>query len=136
MFSFSSAINCNKDIFFKLIDIVLDKHIGDKFQDDERIVTRAINHPVGKSVEAIINWWYHDHSYTERMLPVEVKNVLDRMCEPDNDICRFGRVIISASLIQLYNVEPEWASRRALHFFDWDHNDIDDLPAFFGPVNS
>jgi hypothetical protein len=104
--------------FFTLAHRVLALHSRDGTDMDDP-VGRAINHPVGRVTEALLDWWYRQSLQDGQGLPVELKPAFTELCDRSIEKYRHGRVLLAAHVIALFRVDREWAVEHLLPHFEW-----------------
>ncbi|CUS32993.1 conserved hypothetical protein [Candidatus Nitrospira nitrosa] len=84
-------------------------------------VTEAINHPVGRVTQALINRWFKRNPNDNDQLPADIKPFFTEICDVQLDRFRHGRVLLGSQLIALFRVERTWAEQYLLPLFSWDN---------------
>jgi hypothetical protein len=79
----------------------------------------AINHPVGKATQALLNRWYQAKLEDGQKIPPEFKPIFTELCDTNIDVYKHGRVILASSLVNLYRVDKAWTTEYLLPLFDW-----------------
>ena len=88
-------------------------------EDTDDLLTRAINHPVGRVTEALLHWWLRSPLEDGQGLPDKLKPTFTELCDVRTDKFRHGRVLLTAHVVTLFRVDREWAERHMLPLFDW-----------------
>jgi hypothetical protein len=97
--------------------------LRDKPLDEtDDVVGQAINHPIGRTVEAIIQHWYTTKPQAGQGLAEPYRSLLGQVCSADFEASRPGLALISANLHSLYLADPAWARTTLLPHFDWTHS--------------
>ena len=108
----------NKNIFLSLCRRVIEVDHQDK-SDIEDAVYWAINHPIGLVTEALLHFWYRGKPEDGQGLPESLKSTFTQLCDTQIEKFRPGHVLLAAHAVNLYRVDPDWASERLLPLFDW-----------------
>lgn len=114
-------LDCDEDLFINLCQrlLAIDKS---EFISDTDVVTRAINHPVGKITEALLRYWYGKSPNDGENLPLDLKNIFTEICVSSDSKFNAGRVILSAQVVSLFRVDRAWTSKCLLPLFDWQQS--------------
>jgi hypothetical protein len=108
------------DDWTSLIERLLRVFRGDATTDDgEDPVEKAINHPVGEGVQALLDRWYQSKLEDGQRLPERLKGILTDVSDRSIGSFRHGRLILAQHAITLFRVDPDWASATVLPLFDW-----------------
>jgi len=95
-------------------------------------VTRAINHPVGHVTQALLHYWFRRRPEDAQGLPDNLKPIFTSLCDIQIDQYRHGRVLLSANVIALFRVDPDWATEYLLPLFNWQHSVVEAQAAWEG----
>lgn len=114
--------NGHEELFFGLARRILAQDFQDSVDFNNDPVGQAINHPVGRVTEAMLNWWYRRPLEDGQGLPEELKSVFTELCETTLNKFRHGRVLLAAHVITLYRVDQGWATQHLLPLFDWQRS--------------
>lgn len=87
----------------------------------ERLVTEAINHPVGLVAKALINLWIKRNPSDNDLLPADVAPLLTQLCDVQVDRYRYGRVLLGSRLIAFFRVDRPWTEQYLLPLFKWNN---------------
>ena len=82
-------------------------------------VGRAINHPVGHAVDALLQWWDRAPLTDAQGLDDHLKRRFSRICDVRAGAMRHGRVLLAAHIIALFRVDRDWATQCLLPLFSW-----------------
>ena len=117
--------------FLSLCDrmLALDYDVEDENED---IVGRAINHPVGHVTEALLQWWYRGNLEDEQRLADEPRRRFSQLCETETVKFRHGRVLLAAHIISLFRVDPDWTAQFMLPLFEWEKSEAEARSAWEG----
>ena len=122
----------DEDMFFDLIHRILELENQNGMHEDDDLVHRAINHPVGLVTEAIIRWWYRKEPKDAEGLINEIKPLFTELCDTEVDNFRHGRVLLAAHAIALFRVDEKWAIEYLLPLFDWQLSEVEACAAWEG----
>ncbi|MGQ0555323.1 MAG: anti-phage defense-associated sirtuin Dsr1 [Nitrospiraceae bacterium] len=118
--------------FFSLSGRLLELDcVGDLTTDDDP-VSRAINHPIGHTTEALLYWWYRQNPREGQSLPEKVKSLFTSVCDTQVSNYRHGRVILAAHVIALFRADEEWTKTYLLPIFDWNKSEVEAGAAWEG----
>jgi len=81
---------------------------------------RAINHPIGQVVQALLNVWLRREPNDSDGIPADIEPLLSAVCDLEVERFIYGRVILSSRLITLYRVDQGWTETHMLPLFTWD----------------
>ena len=84
-------------------------------------VTEAINHPVGKATEALINLWFKQSPNDGDLLPADIGPLFTLLCDVQVDRFRHGRVLLGSQLIAFFRVDRPWTEQYLLPLFSWSN---------------
>ena len=101
-------------------------------EDSRDVVDRAINHPVGQVTEGLLRWWYRRTLEDGQGLPENLKSTFTMLCNTEIDQFRRGRVLLTANLIALFRVDPDWATQHVIPLFDWKRSELEAGAAWEG----
>ena len=107
------------EIFLELCNRVLKLEHEDEKDKGLDYVRGAINHPIGCTTEALLNWWYLKTPKDGQGLPGELKPIFTMLCDRSFNKFRHGRVFLAVNLISLFRVDRDWTMKHLLPFFDW-----------------
>lgn len=121
--------------FLALCDRIIDLEY-EEGEEVENPVGRAINHPIGKATDALLNWWYRRPLKDGQGLTDNLKHRFSRICERQIGKFRHGRVLLAAHAIALFRVDREWATQLLLPLFEWERSQIEAQSAWEGFLRS
>lgn len=120
----SKSVALHEKVFLKLCNRILAlTHINSV--DTKNEVTKAINHPIGHTTEALINYWFIRKPNDNDALPNDIELIFTRLCDTDIEQFRPGRVILGSRLITLFRVDKIWTETKLLPLLDWTRNPIE-----------
>lgn len=96
------------------------------------LVGQALNHPIGRTVEAVIQHWFSTHPTPGIRLASPYREILESVCRQDFSAYVPGIVIISANLFSLYAADPDWTREQVLPYFDWTQERLASKAAWEG----
>ena len=117
--------------FLSLCDRVLALDYEAEVEDDD-IVGRAINHPVGHVTEGLLHWWYRSELEDQGGLADEPRRVFTQLCDTGVAKFRHGRVLLATHVISLFRVDREWTTRFLLPLFEWGNSEAEARSAWEG----
>jgi hypothetical protein len=129
--SVAKVFDINEEMFFNLCRRVLEIAPQDGTQTD-RPVTSAINHPVGRVTQALLHFWFRSKPDDNQGLPSELQAIFSSMCNTQIEQYRHARVLLSANLVALFRVDPEWATKILLPLLNWQSSNIEAKSAWEG----
>ncbi|MXY40616.1 MAG: hypothetical protein F4Y62_12560 [Rhodospirillaceae bacterium] len=118
-------------IFLALCDRLLGLDYEDE-EDDDDLVGRAINRPVGQVTEALLHWWNRNDLKDQQGLADEPKRQFTQLCDPEIRKFRYGRVLLAAHVISLFRTDREWTEQFILPLFDWKNSEVEARAAWEG----
>ena len=117
--------------FFGLCERILALNYEDD-DDADDMVGRAINHPVGKVTEALLQWWYRNSLEDGQSLAEELRPRFTELCDTQIPKFRHARVLLAAHVITLFRVDRDWTTEHLLPLFDWQHSQLEARSAWEG----
>ena len=118
-------------IFLALCDRVLALDYEVEEEDDD-LVGRAINHPVGHVTEGLLHWWYRSDQEDQRGLGDEPRRLFTQLCDTGVPKFRHGRVLLAIHVISLFRVDREWTTQFLLPLFEWENSEVEARSAWEG----
>ena len=113
----------HEEEFFKLCRRILAlKHLAPPDDGADDVMAEAINHPVGRVTEALLNWWGRRSLEDGQGLPDELRDIFTNLCDVRNGAFRHGRVLLAAQTIVLFRVDSDWTTKHLLTLFDWNRS--------------
>ena len=120
-----------ESVFFRLCDRLLALDYEPP-TDTEDVVGRAINHPVGKAAEALLEYWYSGSLRDDQGLREEFRARFSILCDAEISNFRHGRVLLAAHAISLFRVDRAWTCEHLLPLFDWSTSEPEARAAWGG----
>ncbi len=124
----------HQDLFFALCLQVLSLDHQDE-TDSNDPVNRAISHPIGIIIEALLRWWYRRELEDDQGLPDELEPIFTRLCDVQVSVYRHARVFLAARVVTLFRVDSVWTKRNLLPLFNWQTSAAE-ARAFWGGLLS
>ena len=128
----SSYFTENDEQFFLLCRRVLSCKCQSSSVIDDDLLTVAINHPVGQTTQAILNWWYRQDLKDEEGLSDPMKSIITELCDIQNQEYRHGRILLAAHSISLFRVDRDWTINILLPVFNWHVSKTEASGAWMG----
>ncbi len=116
--SVSKSLAHHEDIFLTLCQRILALPHQDE-GDNDKPVSRAINHPVGRVTQSLLNCWLNGKPDDNAGLPAELEPIFTQLCDTSAAQFRHGRVLLAAHLIALFRIDRTWTEAQLLPRFDW-----------------
>ena len=66
----------------------------------------AINHPIGHTTEALLQWWYQRPLEDGQGLPEDLRDIVTDLCDTTASELPHGRVWLAVHVIPLFRVDP------------------------------
>jgi len=82
-------------------------------------VTKAINHPVGRITQTLLNRWFKHAPKDNEQLEDSYKSFFTLLCNIQEGRFWHGRILLAAHLIALFRVDRAWTNTYLLPLFDW-----------------
>lgn len=129
--------------FFALVSRYFLIYRNDPVEAGDDIVFRAINHPLGHVVQAVLNWWHRQSLRDDQGLLNEVQWLFGELTNCEVAIYRHGRVLLGSNLITLFRVDRTWTALHLLPLLNWEHSEIEAaavwkgflwVPRLYGPL--
>lgn len=89
-------------------------------KDDGAYVSRAINHPVGKVVFALLDNGFPETIHKGDGIKRKYRDLYTQVCERRTPWMRHGRVVLASRLIALYYADEDWVKRHLLPYARWE----------------
>jgi len=129
----SKVFSGNDGVFFALIrQILLLSPEQPEEQCGKDPIYDAINHPVGKATQALINWLFRQEPQDQQGLPQEIEPMFSELCDTATSRFRHGRVLLAAHVISLFRIDRPWACRYLIPLFHWETDKEEARAAWFG----
>lgn len=82
-------------------------------------VARAINHPVGLAIGAVLRRWHRDNLEDDVGIRGDTREILTLVCDRSRTDLQHGRVLLAAHIVTLFRVDRVWVSEHLLPCLDW-----------------
>lgn len=107
-------------VFFALARRIIEACRDDIQESGNDPLTAAINHPVGYTTEAILDWWLAQGLEDNQKLQQPMLGMLTDLTDLTVPSFRHSRILLSAHVITLFRVDRDWAIKHLLPLFDWE----------------
>ena len=120
----SKEVSRHEPIFLalcrRILDLPLDAATGiTRNGEPLQPVSEAINHPVGRVTQALLNLWFEGHPNDGDGLAAKFGQTFSRLCDTQVERFRHGRVMLASNLIALFRVDRDWTVQYLLPLFSW-----------------
>ena len=119
----AKTLTGQEQVFFVLIRRIMNLEPDCLESSQEDLVTPALNHPIGRVAEALMQWRIRCSPQGDEGLSGEIRKSLVNLCNPDSFKFHYGRARLARHLIALYQMDECWTTEHLLPFFDWQHSD-------------
>lgn len=125
----SKSINCHEGTLLSLCRRILalpltagsgSRVMRNGFETYDPIFS-AINHPIGRVTQALINLWLKQSPNDNDLIIADVKPIFTELCNVQVDRFRHGRVLLSSQLIAFFRVDRLWTEQQLLPLFCWSN---------------
>ena len=125
-----------KELFFDLCRRILDLNRQGRGDSDvidtDSSLERAMNHPVGHVILALLDFWYQEKLKDGQNLPEYLETIFTKVCDTTIETFRYGRTVLARHVIALYRVDRDWTKEHLLPLFDWQPPNIEARSAWEG----
>ncbi|MBA1143086.1 anti-phage defense-associated sirtuin Dsr1 [Mesorhizobium neociceri] len=128
----AKSIGEQREPFFTLVRRIMNIRREEEIEDGNDAITVAINHPVGMTTEAVLDYWYAGGLEDNQGLVGEVAEILTRLCDESVPAFRHGSILLGTNTITLFRVDRAWTTRFLLPQFDWHRSAQTALLAWTG----
>jgi hypothetical protein len=118
--------------FFEICRRLIDVAGTETLDESDDLVGQAINHPIGRTVEAVILHWFSTHPKPGIGLTSPHREILGIVCGRGIEVYVPGIVIIAANLFSLYAADPDWTRKQVLPYFHWKREPLASKAAWEG----
>lgn len=119
-----------ENIFFELIQRILNQSYDDTLDEIKDPISKAINHPIGIVVGAIFSWLKQKSIQDDEGLSGAIKTLLTNVSNTRIINFIYGRVILASNSIYLFRIDSIWAQNHLLPLFDWSSSQTEALYAW------
>lgn len=105
--------------FLSICARILESLKGEPLDATDDVVGQAINHPIGRTVEAVFDHWYATKPQLGQGLTQPYRGLFQAICDGDVDAYKPGRVIAAANLYSLFLADSDWTRSTLLPWFDF-----------------
>jgi hypothetical protein len=116
----------SEDRFLRLWDRLIGACLTEEIEPapkDHDWVGRAINRPIGRLTETLLNLIFRRGLKAGAGLPDIFRQRLDRITANGPDNLRLARTILASRLPYLFAVDPAWTRARLLPGFNWQRSE-------------
>ena len=103
---------------------------GASWDDDP--ISLAINHPVGRILEALLSCCFGETIQKGEGIPPIYEDLFTRVCDTSVPGLRHGRLILASRIIGLYYADENWVRQHLFPLLDWDRNADEAKAAWYG----
>lgn len=135
LLSLAKTVDLYMAEYYQLCRRVLAINYEDEADDDDS-VSRAINHPVGQTVDALLKCWFRTPLEDGQGLPEPQKAIFTEICDVQVDKFRHGRVQLATHVITLFRVDKEWTIANLVPLFDWSRSRLEARAVWEGFLRS
>lgn len=128
----SREITPNNDLFIEMCKKVLSDTTQDSAVDSDDYLTRAINHPVGKTTEALVNMWHKTGIHDEQGIVQNFKDIFTKLCDTSVTGYQHGRIILCINVILFYRIDSDWTKEYLFPLFNWENSEHEAAVAWQG----
>lgn len=125
------AVQGQERLFFALCDHLLELDY-ELTADTDDVVGQAINHPLGRVAEALLEYWYSGSLEDGQGLRDGFRQRFSILSDVEVLSCSQGRVLLAAHAISLFRVDRAWAREHLLPLFDWSTSESEARSAWGG----
>ncbi|MBD8880867.1 SIR2 family protein [Rhodanobacter sp. 7MK24] len=119
------------EIFFSLNRQVLSLNYPD-MPPEEEVMTYAINHPVGRVTQALLNCWFRDTLEDGQGLSASLKGIFSSLCDITIKQYLSARVLLASNVVALFRVDQAWTEQYLLPNFSWESSKVEAAAAWEG----
>lgn len=105
-------------------------------EDADRLVTDAINHPLGCIAQTILNRIFRDKPNDNQGLSEQVKSFLTSFCDTRKTRYRPARMAMASNVIGLFRIDQDWTRNNLLQLFNWESSSEEARSAWVGFLRS
>lgn len=133
--SIAKHFNVHEPLFIAIAWRLLDVDRQNEADTDDP-VARAINHPIGHTTQALLQWWFRNPLEDDQGLPEVLVSIFSHICNVRNPELRHGRLLLATHVVVLFRVDREWTIENLLPLFSWDQSEIEARGAWQGFLGS
>lgn len=134
--SVAPELKAHRDVFFQLIERVLEEGEDAAVDVGQDLFGNALNHPVGYAADALMSWWYSTTPQDNQPLPQKMGAIVADLLGGRRQEYAYGRVMLAAHAVSLFRADPDWAKRHLIPLFDWTANQATALLVWTGYLAS
>ena len=129
---YARKISGSYEVFFDLCQRILCLQHKGILDTDDDLLANAINHPVGRTTQAVINLWYRQNLEIDGGLDEPINSIFTNLCDTQNQEYRHGRILLAMQSMVLFRVDSNWAKDELLPLFNWRKSQIEARSAWAG----
>ena len=113
-----------KHVMALLMQHQKDYHDYELDEDEDDILLAAINNPIGKFVELVMQYQIlASPQYSDGLLPITKQFFAKILSNKQLDSSHYGLCVIARRLIDLFSYNREWTTKKLIPCFSWDNKD-------------
>ena len=101
-------------------------------EDADRLSTDAINHPLGRIAQTILNRIFRNKPNDNQGLPERVTYLLTSFCDTRTTRYRPARMTMASNVIGLFRIDQDWTRNNLLQLFNWENSHEEARSAWVG----
>lgn len=101
-------------------------------EDADRLSTDAINYPLGRIAQTILNRIFRNKPNDNQGLPDRVKSLLTSFCDTRVTRYRPARMTMASNVIGLFRIDQDWTRNNLLQLFNWENSSEEARSAWVG----
>ena len=111
----------NIDYFIDICNRIITIYNQDENIDSKDYITAAINHPIGKITESLINTWFKIKNNIDN-IDQKFKYIFSILCDTKIRIYKYARVILCTNIVLFYQNDIDWTNKYLLPLFSWNNS--------------
>lgn len=117
----AKSLDKHENIFWDLCERLLQMPLEDGMITNN-LIDRAINHPVGRITEAMLNLLFSYSHDNNELLQGKHRDIFTRICNNNEDRCRSGRLVLASQTILLFQLDSQWTTENLFPLFGWENH--------------
>lgn len=85
-----------------------------------KTLTNAINHPIGRTTQALLNVWLKQDLKDGMTLGEPIEPLFAKICDAEAEYFRAGKMLLASRVITLFRVDRKWTEAHVLPRFNWE----------------
>lgn len=127
----SKNLDRHEGLFLNLCQRIVSLQYHDDVESGQP-VSQAINHPVGRVTQAMLNLWFSRKPNDNDGLPADMVSFYTQLFDKRVAAFRHGRLLLASHLIALFRVDDRWTKEHLLPQFDWKVDPVEARAAWEG----